>query len=65
MRSRLFTDAEIEAINDYMLKGKRDKFFNVLVYRMRKNRPSIMDDYNLLLKVLDKTLLKRGGKQDG
>ena len=53
MRTSIFTDKERQTINDY-LNGKtvNANFWRVLIHRIKKHSPGILEDVDLMMKVL-------------
>jgi len=57
MRTQIFTDAERQAIKDNLSGEPVDSnFWGVLVHRIKRNNLGILEDVDLMMKVLTSVL---------
>lgn len=53
MRTALFSDMEREAIHEYLEDGNKSPTFNrVLFHRIKRSQIQIMEDFDLMIRVL-------------
>lgn len=54
MRTALFSDKEREMVNQFLKTGEKGEGFRVLAFRVRQSQIMIMEDFDLMIKVLTK-----------
>ena len=54
MRTALFSDKEREMAEHFLKTGEKGDGFRVLAHRVRKNKASITEDYELMMRLLTK-----------
>jgi len=54
MRTALFSDNEREMINQFLKTGVKGEGFRVLAYRVRQAQIMIMEDFDLMIRLLTK-----------
>ena len=54
MRTALFSDKEREMVNHFLKTGEKGEGFRVLAYRVRQSQIMIMEDFDLMIRLLTK-----------
>ena len=54
MRTALFSDAEREMAEHFLKTGKKGPGFRTLAFRIRQSQIKIMEDFDLMIKLLTK-----------
>ena len=54
MRTALFSDKEREMVNQFLKTGEKGKGFRTLAFRIRQAHIMIMEDFDLMIRLLTK-----------
>ena len=54
MRTALFSDKEREMVNHFLKTGKKGDGFRVLAHRVRQAQIMILEDFDLMIRLLTK-----------
>ena len=54
MRTALFSDKEREMVNRFLKTGEKGEGFRVLAFRVRQAQFQIIEDFDLLIRLLTK-----------
>lgn len=54
MRTAIFSDNERELVEQYLKTGEKGDGFRVLAYRVRRGQIKIMEDFDLMIKLINK-----------
>ena len=54
MRTALFSDKERDMVNLFLKTGEKGEGFRVLAHRVRQSKVPIIEDYELMIRLLTK-----------